>query len=628
MMSNSATTLVVGLAGHVDHGKTSLVRALTGIDTDRLEVERRRGLTIELGFAHVGLPSGSVVSFVDVPGHERFVRTMASGVSGIDAAMLVVDARESVRAQTREHADILRLLGVQHVLAVISKQDLASDDEVRIVEQEVAELLGSSLHATVACSAKTGDGLERVLDALATLPHNQRESMRRAPFRMPIDRAFSMRGAGTVVTGTVWQGTARVGDTLECAPGGRSARMRGIQARGESVEYAGPSQRAALNISIDGDDPERGHELVEPGRFFTSRRLTVALELLRSCERPIRSGTRVLTMLGTRAETASVKLVDKRSLDPGERGLVQLIFGEPVIATGGQPLLIRAGSPETTIGGGIVRSVFAPGLGSADAAWHERLGALEEASPSARLETAAWVLGERSWNAAMAHQEAGVWDEPTPGVEFASKRIDATRLESLIERVIARVESLSDGGTVERSRIVSSMRHREAIDVHAALDHLVAHGRLIETPAGIALPESEAQISNEDRTALREVLRVYESYGTAPLPADEIASELRIRLTEARRLVKLATQRGTLVHISGPLFVAASVASDITSRVRALLEERGSVTVSEVRELLGITRKHAVPICEYLDRVRVTRRIGNDRVLFDAQQPAGGPRHE
>jgi selenocysteine-specific elongation factor len=619
-----STTLVVGLAGHVDHGKTSLVRALTGIDTDRLEEERRRGLTIELGFAHVRLPSGMTVSFVDVPGHERFVRTMASGVSGIDAAMLVVNARERVRAQTREHAEILRMLGVRRVLAVISKSDLVAHDQIRSAEQEIASLLGSSLVATVVCSAKTGDGLDRVRDALQALSPDERDPMRSAPFRLPIDRVFSMRGSGTVVTGTVWQGSIRVGDTLERAAGAGQARVRGIQTRGERVECIGPGQRTALNISVDGDEPMRGDDLVEPGQFSASRRLTVAFELLRSCERPIRSGAGVLAMLGTRAEPASVKLVDKRSLEPGDRGLVQLIFSTPVIATGGQPLLVRFGSPETTIGGGVVRSVFAPGLVRADTVWHQRLLSLENASLPARLETAAWVLGERSWNGAMAHQEAGVWAEPTPGVSFGAGRIDAERLESLAARVLARIESLSDGSSVERSRIVSATRSRDAADVLAVLDHLVAHDRLVETPAGIALPNNEAQLSPEDRAAIDEIRRIYESYGPAPLPVDDAAPTLRVRITETRRLVKLATERGVLVHISGVFFLAASVADDIHDRVRALLQERGSVTVGDVRQLLGITRKHAVPLCEYLDRVRVTRRVGNARVLFDEETLAEG----
>ncbi|GAB4548956.1 MAG: selenocysteine-specific translation elongation factor [Phycisphaerales bacterium] len=624
-MESSGSALVVGLAGHVDHGKTSLVRALTGTDTDRLEEERRRGLTIELGFAHMELDSGKTVSFVDVPGHERFVRTMASGVSGIDAAMLVVDARESVRAQTREHADILRMLRVPNVLAVISKSDLVGPEEIRSAERKVAALLGPALHATVACSAVTGDGLDRLRDALATLPAGERDPLIAAPFRMPIDRVFTMRGSGTVVTGTVWQGTARVGNSLVCLPAGGQVRVRGVQTRGARVDSVGPGHRAAINLTVNGDAPERGHDLAEPGRFCATRRLTVAFELLRSCDRPIRSGTRVLAMLGTRAEPASVKVIDRKSIEPGQCGLVQLIFAAPVVVTGGQALLVRTGSPETTIGGGVVRSVFAPGLGSRDTEWHERLRSLGDAPPRARLETAAWVLGERSWDGAIAHQEAGVWNEPTPGVRFSLGRIDSARLESLTTRVVARIESLSAGGAVERSRVVAAMRGRDEDDVLAAIDHLIAQQRLIDTPSGIALPENESRLSPEDRGAIDEIRRLYESYGAAPPPADDIAQELRVRLNEARRLVKLAKERDVLVHVSGAYFVTASVAERIHACVRELIEQRGSVTVGDVRAALGVTRKHAVPICEYLDRVRITRRIGNERVLHDSKAPAGGP---
>jgi len=402
--------------------------------------------------------------------------------------------------------------------------------------------------------------------------------------------------------------------------------VRGIQARGEDVERVGPGQRAALNIALESGTVERGHELVEAGRFFPTRRVTVAFELLGSCERALRSGARVTALLGTRVDRATTHLVGRRSIEPGERGLAQLMFRAPVIATGGQTLLVRTGSPETTIGGGVVRSVFAPALGNADTVWRARLLSLGDASASARLETGAWALGERSWDGAMAHQEAGVWSEPTPGVAFASGRIDAARFASLTERVMARVESLSDGGAVERSRIVAAMPNRDADDVRAALDHLVTHDRLTETRSGVTLADGAARISDEDRAAIEEIRRLYETYGPAPPPSDEVARALRVRLNEARRLVKLATERGALVHISGGLFVAASAAADIEERVRALIDARGSATVGDIREALGVTRKHAVPICEYLDRAGVTRRVGNERVLCDERAPAGGAR--
>ncbi|MEM1422629.1 MAG: selenocysteine-specific translation elongation factor [Planctomycetota bacterium] len=620
----NGVTLVVGLAGHVDHGKTSLVRALTGTDTDRLEEERRRGLTIELGFAHAEVAPGVAVSFVDVPGHERFVRTMASGVSGIDAAVLVVDAREGVMPQTREHADILRLLGVARVLAVVSKSDLVGPDEIASAERGVRSLLGGAVVGVVPCSAKTGAGLGELRAALASLPANGWRGVDDEPFRMPIDRVFAMKGSGTVVTGTVWRGTARAGDALVCAPDGARGRVRGVQSRGVGVGSVGPGQRAALNIAFDGPPPLRGQDLVTPGCFVPTRRLTVALELLGSCARGIRSGTRVLAMLGTLAEPASVKLVDTRALEPGGRALALLIFAAPVIASGGQTLLVRAGSPETTIGGGVVRSVFAPGLGQADSAWHDRLRALDGASPAARLACAAWALGERSWEPSVAHQEAGVWGEATPGVAFGSGRIDAARLEGLSSRVVDRVAALSDGRVVKRSRVVASLTSRAEGDVLAVIDRMVSEGRLVETGSGVALAGSVSSVSDEDRAAIDAIVRVYESYGAAPLPVDDVAPEIRVRLNETRRLVNLAAERGELVHVSGFLFLAAPVAETVHASVRTLIRERGSVTVGDIRGALGVTRKHAVPICEYLDRVRITKRVGNERVLCEHETSTGG----
>lgn len=623
-MSKPGRPLVIGLAGHVDHGKTSLVRALTGVDTDQLEEERRRGLTIELGFAHTVLPSGLPVSFVDVPGHERFVRTMVSGVSGIDAAMLVVDARESVRAQTREHVDILRLIGVRRVIAVISKCDLVNKEELGDVERDLTSLLGASCHATVACSAKTNAGLDDVRTILESLQGDERCPAGDAPFRMPIDRSFTIRGSGTVVTGTVWHGTARVGDTLECAPAGGELRVRGIQVRNQNVDTAGPGQRAALNVTVSGIPPKRGDDAVQGGHLMSSRRLTVALELLPSHGRALRSGARVLAMLGTRAEPASVKLVNTRAIEPGERALVQLIFSTPVIASGSQPLLLRSGSPETTIGGGTVRSVFAPGLGRGDTAWHEQLNAIEDLSPAERLETAAWMLGERSWPTALVHQEAGVWSEPTPGVRFGSGRIAKPCLETLTARVHERVKSDSDGGAVERSRIVAAMPNRASVDVLAALDHLIATDALEETATGVRPANDDARLTPSDRAVVEKIRLVYESFGPAPLPLDEAAQQLPVRLNEARRLINLAAECGVLVHVSGVLFIAAPVAVDIHRRVRSLLSEQERVTVGDIRAMLGISRKHAVLICEYLDRAQVTRRIGNDRVLFEQESAKAG----
>lgn len=624
-MGDESPALVVGLAGHVDHGKTSLVRALTGTDTDRLEEERRRGLTIELGFAHMSLATGRRVSFVDVPGHERFVRTMAAGVSGIDAAMVVVDAREGVRAQTREHADILRLLGTRRVIGVISKCDLAGDERIAEVEQQLRALLGRMIHRVVSCSAKSGAGLDRLTEALDSLVSEDRALLCDAPFRMPADRVFRVHGSGTVVTGTSWQGTVRVGDVLACAGSGSIARVKGLECRGASVEAVGPGQRTAMNLAIEWDTPERGEELVARGAFAGTRRVTLALELLPSFGRTLRTGARVLAMLGTRAEPAVIRLVGTKRLEPGDGCLAQLVFTRPVVVTGGQRILIRTGSPETTIGGGEVRSVFAPLLAGGDGAWIERMLGLAGARASEKLATAAWALGERSWDEPAVCQEAGVWGEALPGVEFAGRRIDSSRMESLIARVAARVESLSDGGSVERSRVIAALRNRAEQDVHAALDHLVRSETLVETPAGVSLADSEERISESDRASIERIREVYKAYGAAPLPVDDIATSLRVRVTEARRLVRLASERGALVHVSGPLYLESSVARSIGDRVRLLIRERGGVKVSDVREMLGVTRKHAVPICEHLDRVRVTRRVGDHRVLYhETDQPGAG----
>ena len=383
--------LILGTAGHIDHGKTSLVKALTGTDTDRLKEEKARGITIELGFAHLELPGGYEFGVVDVPGHEKFVRAMVAGVAGMDLVMLVIAADEGIMPQTREHLDILRLLGVRCGLVALTKSDMVEPDWLPLVQEEVREFVADTFLENapiIPVSSKTGAGLDDLKRELILLAEGAAEKKRDGLFRLPVDRVFTVAGFGTVVTGTLLAGEIKVGDDLELLPAGHTGRVRGIQAHGSKSETGQAGQRLAVNLQgIDLDQAHRGDVVVPAGQFRTTRRVDVRLDHLASAPRDLRHRTTVRFHSGTSEVTAQIVLLEQDQLQPGQSGYAQLRLEEPLLLVSGDPYLIRATSPSITIGGGIVLDPFPPTrrrrsddalrlLTSLDAAEHQKTCAL------------------------------------------------------------------------------------------------------------------------------------------------------------------------------------------------------------------------------------------------------------
>jgi selenocysteine-specific elongation factor len=646
-----AIDLILGTAGHIDHGKTSLVKALTGVDTDRLPEEKLRGITIDLGFAELAM--GDVrLGIVDVPGHERFVRNMLAGATGVDVAMLVIAADDSVKPQTREHLEILRLLDLEHGVIALTKCDLPEPDWVDLVEAEVRELVQETfLEAApiVRTSVPTGVGIEELKSALMGAArgaaHSARVGRRNRPFRLAIDRTFTVAGHGTVVTGSVASGSVQVGDSLVIEPGGVAVRVRGLQNHDRTCEEVHRGQRAAINLAgIHHDEVQRGQELAAPGYLRPSRALSAKVRLADTA-RPVKNRAQVRVHLGTAELMASLVLLDRDRLEPGGDALIQLYLSEPAVSTWGQPLVLRSESPVMTIGGGTVLNPNAPKLPRHDADVLARLAALTSPDPVERAAGALSFIGLADWQAADLVRAAGV-DDPgavvnqllqaghlvplviSPGRELRVERrwLDDVfrRAESILEQQHAEFPLRT---VLDRSRLVHRLAYLgEEPVVEAVLAAMSRAGRLKTGDRGVALPGRGPQLSKNEQKLLADIIDTFRTAGYEPPTVEEIRARTTKNQQSVEQLVALAAAEGQLVEIGGGFLLHAEVEHRLRETLAAEMGAGQGRTVSQIRELLGTTRKYAVPLCEYLDRSGFTRRDGDMRYLAPSPSPSGrGP---
>ena len=631
--------LILGTAGHVDHGKTSLIRTLTGIDTDRLPEEKRRGITIDLGFAHLQLGNYHL-GIVDVPGHERFIRNMLAGATGMDLAMLIVAADEGVKEQTREHLDILRLLALRGGVIVVTKADLAAPDWMELVETEIRELVSGTVLADapiVRTSTVSGLGLDRLRDELARVAGRVSQAVlddRDAPFRMAIDRSFSMPGHGTVVTGTVAGGRARIGDDLVLEPGGIGVRVRGLQHHDSPVDEVHRGQRAAINLAgIHHDRVRRGQELATPGHLRPSRLLTAHLSLLSSAPQ-LRSRMRLRVHLGTTEVLATVALVDRTALQPGAPGPVQLFLSEPVVAAWNQPLVVRSESPMRTVGGGRVLEPNAARLRQPDELTLKHIVALRAGDSLKRAAASLFLAGWRGWQPAELPRLAGVpTDDAIAGAlaargELIEIRVSPTRvvrvhrqtLERAGQQIVEFLEKLHDRQPLKtafpKSAIYAGFAWLgEPAVIDAVLTQLRAVGRISESPVGVAVAGRGPKLSRGEQALLAELLSWFRAAGVNSPSLSECQDRAAKNRTAVAQLLGLATEAGDLMRIANDFWLHADVEREARQTVAARFVEQGCFTVSQLRELLGTTRKYAVPLCEYWDRTGFTVRSGDLRKI-------------
>jgi len=623
-----------GVIGHVDHGKTALVRALTGIETDRLKEEQERGLSIVLGFSYLETPAGAI-DLIDVPGHEDFIRTMISGATGIDGVLLVVAANEGVMPQTQEHLDIAGLLGVQRGLVVITKTDLVSADQCACVSEEIQRYLeGSFLEAApvVHTSAVAGEGLDGLRAELTRLAERPVLRPSGEQFFLPIDRAFAMRGFGLVATGTLRGGVLRANDTVEILPGGGTATVRALQVHNRSVEDAGPGQRVGVNLrNLKREDLRRGDVLASPGLIQPTRRLDVELRLLGSRLEALRNGAAVRLLLGTTDVIAKVRLLDRAELPPGDTGLAQLRCQGDVATHRAEPFIIRGCSPATTIGGGRILEVGPPRHRRFDASVTGRLRSTADGDPAEMIRASLIEAGGRGVDAealrarlALSREQMQAAVEAAHAVSAGERRIvDREALAELKSVILSEVERYHQSNPRERGIAAASLRSRLASRVdddvfQHAVDELVA-SQAIRSASGVLASAGFDPLGNlppRDRELAAELEEVFRSAGLAPPPLDGV---LRGDKTK-RDLFRLLSQIGRLVplrtyHRDSNLVLHETTLEDVRERLRESYPYPREFAVSEVRDLLGATRKYVVPLMEHLDATGVTIRTGNVRRL-------------
>jgi selenocysteine-specific elongation factor len=631
--------VIVGTAGHIDHGKSALVRALTGIDPDRLEEEKRRGITIDIGFANLDLasPSGDPIriGFVDVPGHERFVRNMLAGIGGIDLAILVIAADESIKPQTREHFDICRLLALQRGITVLTKSDLVDPETLEVVTMEVGEFLkGSFLDPAnspiIPVSSKTGAGLDRLKSELTRLASEIPVKDPTAVFRLPIDRVFSMKGFGTVVTGTLISGTVHKDQELEVQPGGKRLRVRGVQVHGTAAEQAIAGQRTALNLAgVEIAELARGMMLAPAQIFRPTRQVSVSLDLLRSAK-PLRDRARVHLHVFTAETIAEVNLLEAKQLQPGQSGLARLKLDDPVMLLPGDRFIIRQFSPVVTIGGGRVLDAADPPKRSKAAERLVFLQTLAKGSPEESLLARVARRGSDALSASDAVSETG-WMSPRVEqlvtelaksgklVQFEDLLLASSVLASLQSSMSATVDQfhkanpLVAGIGMEELRETLSLRpeiFRGVLDTLVLDRKLQVSGEVVHAAGkGVVLRDEEAESKSQIEEA-------FASAGLKVPALKEVLASLPVDKVRAQKIVTLLLRDRVLVKLSDDLVFHRDALEGLRRQIVAQKSKTPKLNVGSFKDLFGVTRKYAIPLLEYLDRERVTRRVGDERVIL------------
>jgi selenocysteine-specific elongation factor len=631
--------LILGTAGHIDHGKTSLVKALTGIDCDRLPEEKARGITIDIGFAILDLPPYRL-GIVDVPGHERFVKNMLAGATGIDLALLVVAADDSVMPQTREHLEILRLLGLRHGVIALTKCDLVDETTREVVELEIRDLVqGTFLENAplVATSAQSGQGIAELKAAIAEMCRHVEERRGQQWFRLAIDRSFIVQGHGTVVTGSVTSGSLRVGEEVEWLPRGQRVRVRSLQNHDRSVEEVHVGQRAAINLAgVHHEDVVRGQELATPGYLAPSRVMTVRLHCLADMKRPIKHRMPVRFHIGTAEIMGTVALLDADAIEPGQWGLAQVFLDEPALGTWGQPFVVRESSATQTLGGGQVLQPVARKIRRRHLDMLERIERLWSGDARERALTVAWFGGFGGFTVPDLVRGANIGPDEAAELVAALKDqgelveipISAARrlllhkdmVSELEERILGVLDRLHEQfplmSTHDRQKVQSQLDYvgDDAL-IHATVERLIAGKKLVGDLRRIGRADFKPKLSANLRKLKDKLVAAYQAARFQPPEPSSFAGAAGGNAANLKDLFDVCVAEGYLVHIAEDIYLHVDVEAEMRHLVRAKLAEGKGLTVAEIRDMLGTTRKYAVPLCEYLDRVGVTRREGDLRVL-------------
>ncbi|MHB8708521.1 MAG: selenocysteine-specific translation elongation factor [Desulfuromonadales bacterium] len=624
---------IIGTAGHVDHGKTALIGRLTGIDTDRLREEKERGISIDLGFAPLHLPDGTVAGVVDVPGHERFIHNMLAGIGGIDLVLLVVDVNEGVMPQTREHLQILKLLKIPRGILVLTKCDLAEIDWLDIVEEEIREeVAGTFLAEAPACrvSSVTGAGIPELAATIQQILHELPPRDEDGPARLPIDRHFTISGFGTVVTGTLLSGRIKVGDLVEVLPPGETVRVRELQVHGRKAEVARAGQRVAVNLAgFERADLERGAVVATPGFFELTSRVDARLTLLKEAPRPLKFRDPVHLHLGTARVTAKVVLLDRDKLEPGESVLAQIQFDQPLVAHRQDRFIVRSYSPMTTIGGGQIIDPNPPRHRRFRPEVMTALGELESGERAFLLQKLTELVCARGKD---LEQSSGLGRE----------------------RVVAHLDALATAGRVRRCGdqwlTEATAQHWErllldAVDgchrdqpllpglPHATLKGvlparlapkafeellaaLVAAGSLEQRGEHVARPGFVPRPSSEQQRLIERLIEIYDKAGMQANNRNEMLGALSAPAETVEACLAFLFSRGDLVRLSDEMIMHRDACAAALAALRTHFDSKPALTLGEFRDRIGSARKQAQALLEYFDALKYTMRRGDERVAW------------
>jgi len=640
---NTSRSIIVGTAGHIDHGKTALVRSLTGVDADRLPEEKRRGITIDIGFADLDL--GDVrVGFIDVPGHERFVKNMLAGAHGIDLVLLVIAADESVMPQTREHFDICRLLDVRAGLIVLTKKDLVDEEMLKIVASEAEDLVsGSFLEGApiVSVSSRTGEGLEELKDHLRQISLRIPSRANNLITRLPVDRAFSMSGFGAVVTGTLTSGEISEEDELELLPNNIQVRVRGLQVHGTKVKRAFAGQRTAVNlVGVDRASIERGMVLAPVGRLHPTQIIDAQVQLLSDAPRALRSRQRVRVHAGAAEILGRAKVLDLTGeIGPGASGFAQLRLEAPIVAVFGDRFIIRSYSPQRTIGGGVIIDAFASKHRARDltvtsarlanllTADHARQAELfTEAAGEAGLKTSE-LIARTGWHDEVAKEAIETAQELGRIVVVGKELFKPSLFEDLKQRVMTDVAAHHAAEPLSRglSKEILRGRHfsRATPDLFQAIvSDLEKEGALAVEKDIVRQQKHTRELAGADAQLRDRLNEIYREAKLAPPSLNEAFMQAGVSAANrarARQLLQILIDTGIIVSVEGEMFFHQGALNDLIAKLQAYADnkkENRSIDVATFKELAGISRKYAIPLLEYLDRRHVTRREGDRRIIL------------
>ncbi|MCU1272168.1 MAG: selenocysteine-specific translation elongation factor SelB [Acidobacteriaceae bacterium] len=629
-------SIVVGTAGHIDHGKTALVKALTGIDADRLEEEKRRGITIDLGFAHTQLsgPSGELLrfGFVDVPGHERFVRNMLAGIGGIELVLLVIAADEGIKPQTREHFDICRLLAIQHGIAVLTKADLVDPETLEVVRLEVEDFLrGSFLEHSpiIPASALKATGLDELKRQLVGIAGQLTARNSNAITRLPIDRVFTMKGFGTVVTGTLVAGTIHKEDELQLFPAAKKLRVRGVQVHGKIAEKAVAGERTALNLAgIDKSELERGMMLSAPGLLQTSSRIDVKLSLLSSAK-PLKNSARVHLHAFASETIATVALHQGKLLQPRTEAFAQLRLRAPLLLVPGDRFIIRQFSPVVTIGGGMVLDAFPIRKLKAEARNHllkvtsagdrKKILLARIARRSTSGISIERLVSETGWGADAIRAELAASIKDGSVARLGTRFLDSAAITGSKTSLVSALEAFHAQNPLAPGMSQETLREKFALgsDVFSAIVSMLVTEGKVEAVADLVHLRGRGVVMKDEESQSRRIIeQAFASAGLKVPALKDVLAGLKIDKTRAQKLVTLLLRDKILIRVSDDLVFHEAALNELRKSVAKQKARSPKIDVGTFKDLTGVSRKYAIPLLEYLDRERVTRRDGDQRTIL------------